>query len=265
MPADPGTAPTAKWSDLSTRITSAVVMILVGAGEILLGGIWFQMLVVFVVAVIVWEVARMIHPRSEVSSMLLAALAASVLSGVLGAENDWQMFLLLVVPLVGAASFPRSGWHFAAFALYVQIGGWALVQFRNDHGLVFVLWLLAVVIATDILGYFAGRIFGGPKFWPRVSPKKTWSGTGAGWIGAALVGWGFVAPLGLGWGLVPISIAVSLASQMGDIAESALKRRYGAKDSSSLIPGHGGVFDRFDALLGACVFVIALRLVGWPG
>ena len=265
MAADPGAAPTGRWNDLSTRIASAVVMVLVGAGEIFLGGIWFQMLVVFIVAVIVWEVARMIRPSTEISGMLLAALAASVLSGVLASENPWQMLLLLLVPVIGAVRFRKAAAMFFVFALYVQIGGWALVQFRNDGGLIFVLWLLCVVIVTDMLGYFAGRILGGPKFWPGISPKKTWSGTGAGWVGAALVGAAFMAPLGQGWVLVLISGAVSLASQMGDIAESALKRHFGVKDSSILIPGHGGVFDRFDALMGACVFVIALRLLGWPG
>jgi phosphatidate cytidylyltransferase len=257
-------SPGGKWNDLTTRVISAAVMVLVGTGEILLGGIWFQMLVVFICGVMVWEVTRMIRPSTEITGMLLAALTASVLSGVLAAGPGWEMLLLLLVPVAGAIRFPAHALLFAAFAIYLQSGGWALVQFRNDYGLTFVLWLLAVVIVTDILGYFAGRLIGGPKFWPRVSPKKTWSGTGAGWIGAAAVGWAFMAPLGMGWLLIPVSVAVSLASQMGDIVESALKRHFGVKDSSALIPGHGGVFDRFDALMGACVFVLVLTFLGWP-
>jgi phosphatidate cytidylyltransferase len=259
------TAAPGKWNDLTTRVISAAVMVAVGAGEILLGGVWFQMLVVFVVAVIIWEVARMIRPQTEVSGMLLAALAASVLSGVLAQGIGWHLALMLLVPVAGALVYRDHALIFAGFALYVQIGGWALVQFREHQGLEFVLWLLGVVIATDILGYFAGRMLGGPKFWPRVSPKKTWSGAIAGWTGAALVGWAFMGTLGFGWVLVAVSVAVSLASQMGDIAESALKRYFAVKDSSSLIPGHGGVFDRFDALMGACVFLVLLSLAGWPG
>jgi phosphatidate cytidylyltransferase len=257
-------APGGKWNDLTTRVISTIVMVLVGAGEIFVGGIWFQMLVVFVCGVMVWEVTRMIRPSTEISGMLLAALTASVLSGVLAGGLDWHLALLLLVPIVGAVRFPAHAVLFFAFALYLQAGGLALVHFRNAFGLNFVLWLLAVVIVTDILGYFAGRLIGGPKFWPRVSPKKTWSGTGAGWLGAAVVGWAFMGTLGQGWLLVPVSVAVSLASQMGDIAESALKRHFGVKDSSNLIPGHGGVFDRFDALMGACVFVLVLVLLGWP-
>jgi phosphatidate cytidylyltransferase len=123
-----------------------------------------------------------------------------------------------------------------------------------------ILWLVAVVVASDVLGYFAGRMLGGPKFWPSVSPKKTWSGTVAGWIGAALVGAGFVILSGASWVLMPVSALVAFAGQMGDIAESWVKRRAGVKDASQLIPGHGGVLDRFDALIGAVVAVKALGL-----
>ena len=127
------------------------------------------------------------------------------------------------------------------------------------------LLLLGVVIATDIAGYFAGRLFGGPKFWPRISPKKTWSGTIAGWVGAAAIGWIFMAKTGSGVELIGISVALSMASQMGDIAESAVKRRMGVKDSSNLLPGHGGVYDRFDGLLGAAfLLVIVESLTAFP-
>ena len=116
-------------------------------------------------------------------------------------------------------------------------------------------------VASDVLGYFAGRMLGGPKFWPAISPKKTWAGTVAGWIGAAVVGMVVVLVSGAGWLLVPFSALVAFAGQLGDIAESWVKRRAGVKDASSLIPGHGGVLDRFDALIGAVVLVMALRLV----
>ena len=113
-----------------------------------------------------------------------------------------------------------------------------------------------MVVISDVAGYFAGRMLGGPKFWPRVSPKKTWSGTVAGWVAAALIGLLFRSFTNAGPDLPWISVALSLASQMGDIAESALKRKMGVKDSSALIPGHGGLFDRFDGLLGAALFML---------
>ena len=127
--------------------------------------------------------------------------------------------------------------------------------------MVWLLWLILVVVATDIAGYFAGRALGGPKFWPAISPKKTWSGTAAGWISAAVVGLIFLLITDAGRDLIWISAAVAFASQMGDIAESAVKRRCGVKDSSNLIPGHGGLFDRFDGLLGASLAMLAVALV----
>jgi phosphatidate cytidylyltransferase len=121
-----------------------------------------------------------------------------------------------------------------------------------------------VVAVTDIGGYFAGRIIGGPKFWPRVSPKKTWSGTVAGWIGAGVVGWAFMAATGMGVALIGISIALSMASQMGDIAESAVKRR-GRQGQLALLPGHGGVWDRFDGMLGASLLLLVIEsFTGFP-
>jgi len=113
-----------------------------------------------------------------------------------------------------------------------------------------------VVVVTDIAGYFAGRIFGGPKFWPRFSPKKTWSGIVAGWIAAVGIGAIFLRISSAGIDLLWISALLAFASQLGDIGESAIKRMSGVKDSSSLIPGHGGLMDRFDGLLGAALFML---------
>ena len=103
-------------------------------------------------------------------------------------------------------------------------------------------------------------MFGGPKFWPAISPKKTWSGVACGWAAAALVGLMLVRIAGAGIALIWISVLVSFASQMGDIAQSALKRKMGVKDSSDLLPGHGGVFDRFDALLGAVLLLFVISI-----
>jgi len=122
------------------------------------------------------------------------------------------------------------------------------------------------VVVSDVAGYFAGRSLGGPKFWPRIRPKKTWSGTIAGWVGAGIVGALFAGPTGAGLALMPVSILVGFAGQMGDISESAIKRLREVKDSSNLIPGHGGVLDRFDAMLGAALLVVILWVLGlMPG
>ncbi len=146
----------------------------------------------------------------------------------------------------------------ALFALAIAAACMALVALNAALGRSVIVWLVGIVITSDVAGYFAGRMLGGPKFWPAISPKKTWSGTVAGWAGAAALGYGFYA---LGHGsaaLIALSPIVAFAGQMGDIAESWLKRRAGIKDSSNLIPGHGGVMDRFDALVGAALLVFAL-------
>jgi phosphatidate cytidylyltransferase len=224
------------------------------------------MLVVFVTAVMVWELWMMIRPSEPTKGMLMAALVASVMSGQLAEGSPWGMLLFLVVPVIGVTQLKTEIKTFFFFALGIQLAGWGLVHFRTDFGFTWLLWLMSVVIVTDIFGYFAGKSLGGPKFWPRISPKKTWSGTVAGWLGAGLVGFVFSLFTDAGLMIVLFSMLLSFAGQMGDIAESALKRRMGVKDSSTLIPGHGGLFDRFDALLGASLFLLVLADVfGVPG
>lgn len=243
------------WDDLKPRVLSAIAMTIVGAAGMIAGGIWFQMLVVFVTAVMAWELWMMIHD-DPTKGMLLAALSAAVLSGALADGTVVGFMLLAVVPLIGAVQLKKERLTFFVFVLAIQIAGWGLVHFRLGNGFSWLLWLLLVVIVTDICGYFAGRMLGGPKFWPKISPKKTWSGTIAGWIGSALVGFVFSLYSDAGAGIILISMVVSFAGQMGDIAQSAVKRRVGVKDSSTLIPGHGGLFDRFDAVLGATLFML---------
>ncbi|ROU04205.1 phosphatidate cytidylyltransferase [Histidinibacterium lentulum] len=256
----------ARWTDLRPRLLSALGLIVVGLGAILGGGVWFQMLAVFCTAVMIWECWIMIHPDRPTPGMLLAALTASVISGLLSVDRVWLVPFLLIAPVIGMLAARRERLTFGVFALMIQAAGWGLVVFRQDYGATWILWLILVVVVTDVAGYFAGRALGGPKFWPKVSPKKTWSGTVAGWIAAGAVGAAFAAAGAGGWGLVVFSMFLSLAGQMGDIAESALKRRMGVKDSSALIPGHGGLFDRFDALLGAAVTMLLVDLLfDWPG
>lgn len=253
-------APSDKWADLRARTVWGVAMIAAGVLGISLGGVWFQMLAVFVTAVMVWELARMIRQTGE-GAMLMAALTASVLSGLLAQDGGMFLALLAAPAALGAAFMPRERLTFFLFALGIVTAGWGLVTFRDTYGATWLFWLVIVVVITDVAGYFAGRHFGGPKFWPAVSPKKTWAGVAAGWAGAAVVGAIFLSFTNAGRDLVWISAILALASQMGDIAESALKRRMGIKDSSSLIPGHGGLFDRFDGLLGAALFMLLTALV----
>jgi phosphatidate cytidylyltransferase len=139
----------------------------------------------------------------------------------------------------------------------------------QDLGAVAVLYLFAVAWTTDTASYAAGRLIGGPKLAPRISPRKTWSGFIVGALAPSLIGYAFAAALGgtSAWRLALVSVALALACQLGDLVESAVKRRFGAKDMSHLIPGHGGLFDRIDGLLLAAILaaLIALRDPASPG
>ncbi len=167
--------------------------------------------------------------------------------------------------LVSGAGWMIAG-IFYAFALLA-----APLVLRNDPGLGFlaIILLFAIVWTTDIFAYFAGRAFGGPKLMPAVSPKKTWSGAVAGTLGAMIV-----TVLAAGYfgsfnrtAIAGIELVLSVVSQLGDLLESWIKRRFGAKDASQLIPGHGGVMDRLDGFWAAALVgcLIGLLRGGFDG
>lgn len=262
-----GKAAGARWGDLRARVLSGLAMVAVGALTIWWGGMAFGLLAVVVAGLMIWELAVMTAPDAQGRrhALWLGALAALVTAGALVAPSAPARWALLIPVVIGALLPRRDRGVFAPYAFAVMAAGYGLILLRLDAGAMVILWIVSIVVVSDVAGYFAGRAIGGPKFWPAVSPKKTWSGTVAGWIGAVALGAAFA---GLGWGgwdLVWLSPLVAFAGQMGDIAESAIKRRMGVKDSSQLIPGHGGVLDRFDALIGAVVFLlVVMKLMRLP-
>ena len=252
------------FSDLATRLITGAVLAIVGLAAVWLGGWWFSGLVVVMVATLVWELVRMLGGDGR-GALALGGMAGAAILATKLAPLPIALALMLLVPLLSLALLARNRRLFVGVISVILLAGFGLILHRDSFGFVWMLWLVLVVGATDILGYFAGRVLGGPKFWPRVSPKKTWSGTAAGWIGAALVGAVFMTQTAAGAELIWISVALSLASQMGDIAQSAIKRHVGVKDSSNLLPGHGGVYDRFDGLIGAAfVLVIVESVTAFP-
>lgn len=169
------------------------------------------------------------------------ALKTAVITGFIGGA---------IVTLIARGKFvwAATGFAYASAALLASI----LVRKDLVNGFSALMFVLLVVWATDIGGYFAGRSIGGPKLWPRVSPKKTWSGALGGFVASLAVAGGFAASgIGKTIPLLIVSAILSVVSQAGDLFESAVKRRFGVKDSSHLIPGHGGLMDRLDGFVAA--------------
>jgi len=203
-------------------------------------------------------------------NLVLRVLAALVLIPVaIGAAyaGGWLWFGLVTVVSVGlfiewrGIVGQRPGW-IAVGLVYALAALAASVLVRRDaeQGFVALMFVLLVVWMTDIGGYFAGRGIGGPKLWPRVSPKKTWAGAIGGTVLSILVAVGFaMSGIGRMGPLVLLSVALTVLSQTGDLFESAVKRRFGVKDSSRIIPGHGGLLDRLDGYVFA---VVAAAVIG---
>lgn len=198
--------------------------------------------------------------------------ALAELSESLDPTSLWPSLAGAVVVALLAPAERR--WWVGAGVLYAAIIAVVPTDLRGDvaHGLVAILWLFAVVWLSDVVAYFTGRTFGGPKLWPAVSPKKTWSGAIGGFIGgvagALLIVHGMASVFGFGWyrgpALIGLTLVGAIVSQAGDLSESALKRYFGVKDSGHLIPGHGGVMDRLDSFWAVALFLYLSVLVLGP-
>lgn len=260
-------------SNLQQRVLSGVVLIVLALGLTYAGGVWFRLLATAISGAVLYEWLTMTSAAQPASNRFLAIgfLAILLLLLLAGQPAAFLLPLLAGSVLVTVAHGVRVGagyWPAGGLA-YAGLLGIALSGLRGDGmiGLQAILFLFAVVWATDILAYFVGRAIGGPKLAPAISPGKTWSGALGGTIAAILAGVGvasgFASPLGL-TALAGLTLLLSIVSQMGDLFESWIKRRFGVKDSSNLIPGHGGVMDRVDGLATAAfaMFLLGAVLAG---
>jgi phosphatidate cytidylyltransferase len=225
--ADPAAAATGP-SNLLLRVISSVVLAPLAIAIAWFGGLPFAVFWTACASIVLWEWSVLVR-ASPAGPVTVTAFAGWMLAGLVYAG------VLLLCPIL----------------------------LRNDAALGFVaiLFLFAIVWITDTAAYFSGRAFGGPKLWPAVSPKKTWSGAVGGTLGGVAAGLLVVKGAGLAIApmLVLVAVLLSIVSQAGDLLESAIKRHFGAKDASQLIPGHGGLMDRLDGFLTA---VAAAAMVG---
>ncbi len=238
-------------------------MVALALGALWLGGDWFALFWLLAGLAVLWEWQNMIGAPAPFARFACGA-ACLVVVGVLARQLALDLaFPLLLAGCAGVAWLAGPGkrvWAAGglvyAAALVVSV---IVLRLSLFDGLEAILWLFAVVWGTDVMAYFGGRTIGGPKLWPRVSPKKTWSGFLTGVSCGALLGVGAMkifhgAPPRNVLPLFAMGLVTAIVSQAGDFFESAIKRHFGVKDSSHLIPGHGGFMDRLDGFLFAAAF-----------
>jgi phosphatidate cytidylyltransferase len=243
--------------NLLLRVAAALVMAPLAVAVAYAGG-WLWTILVTAAAIglyVVWlAVIGERKPRRIVLGILILLGVGWIDAGHMAAVPVVAAVVLGILA-VGVFSAERRAWVAAGigYALAASIAS-SVVRLDPVLGFAALMLVLLVVWATDIGGYFAGRLIGGPKLWPRVSPKKTWAGAIGGFVASLGVAGGFAA---FGFGktlpLLLLGTALSVASQLGDLFESAVKRKFGVKDSSHLIPGHGGLMDRLDGFVAAIV------------
>jgi phosphatidate cytidylyltransferase len=268
-----------RWGDLRKRALTAFVLGPAALVCMWLGGWWWAGLMALCIGGLAWEWVRLLGGTTR--ALPGAAVPPVVLGAGLLAFLGWPLVgLLLLLPAgavlahalarrqAGPRRLPPLWLGFGV--LYVGLAGVALMMLRQDEqaGRENVIFLFLVVWACDISAYLAGRRFGGAKLWPAISPNKTWAGAIGGLAGALCAGLlaalVFSSELDLPR-LALISLALAGAAQAGDLLESWIKRRFGVKDSSGLIPGHGGLFDRLDSVLAAAPLAALLGALAGPG
>ncbi len=267
-----------KFADLVPRLISALVLLTVAGLGLWLGGLVLALLLSLLGAAMLWEYFRLIIRLPPRVARNATAVTALLLGAVLVLEDRFaprgelgtltpapSALVLLAITMLVVVFAVRKSRLDTAFGTLIPAA--TFLFFYLHQSVPVAMWVVvATVISTDVAGYFFGKLIGGKKFWPSLSPNKTWAGTAAGWICAAIIA------LAVSWNAGPVAmvfstlflVGVSLAAQMSDIAESALKRRAGVKDSSNLLPGHGGVLDRFDGMLGGFLVAgLAFVLAGY--
>lgn len=266
------TGPAALPRDLVPRAISAVVLAVIALGSIWAGSLPFALLVLLIGVVMSWEWARIVRGGASDAALLLhaGAVALAILLTMRGALLPAVALVaagMIAVGMLATQQRPLS----ALGVAYVGLPAIALVWLRgsDEVGTLAILFIFVIVWATDIFAYIFGRLLGGPKLCPAVSPGKTWSGSIGGLVFAALAGavFAMLLPRPAPVALALVAVALSVVAQAGDLAESALKRAFAVKNASEIIPGHGGFMDRMDGVVTAALLaavLAAMRGTGTP-
>jgi phosphatidate cytidylyltransferase len=259
----------ANFSDLAPRVASAVVLIAAAIGALYAGGRVFAIFWLLASYAILWEWRAITDCGRRIPFLLVGAAALAAEGAFAEAGTAWIAITAIAVSAVVLAALASPGkriWA-AGGAVYAGVLLVSVCMLRESprFGILAIAWLFAIVWGTDVFAYFGGRLIGGPKLWPRVSAGKTWSGTLVGIFSGAVMGLAvmyFAGPNGAASpALFMTSLAAAALAQFGDLFESAVKRRFGVKDSSRIIPGHGGVMDRLDGFVFASAFAALIGAV----
>ncbi|HET7849943.1 MAG TPA: phosphatidate cytidylyltransferase [Pseudolabrys sp.] len=253
--------------NLFVRIASALILAPLALAAAYFGGIAFLVFWCIAALAVLWEWLALVTGAANVLTFLVGAAAIAVSALMTAREHPVTAMLIVALGALAAAIFAQQERRTAVAGgiAYAGVMLLAPVLLRADErsGFDAIIFLFAVVWTTDVFGYFFGRTVGGPRLAPAISPKKTWSGAVAGLIGAALAGIA-IGRYAIGTNWFPTgftAILLSVAAQAGDLLESGLKRRFGVKDTSQLIPGHGGVMDRLDGFWAAALLSVIIGLL----
>ena len=255
-----------RGSELALRVCSALVLVPLALATAYLGGWPFAVFWGVAAMGVLWEWTSLVAGTDRRFVLMTGAASLALALALVVSGLPLAAVIVLAISTLAAASLApaeRRLW-IAGGIPYAGALGLAPIVLRSDRedGFLAVIFLFAVVWTTDIAAYFIGRAAGGPKLVPQVSPKKTWSGAIGGTLAAVVVALALAKTAALaGWfAIAMLAIVLSVFAQAGDVFESFLKRRFGAKDSSHLIPGHGGLMDRLDGFVTASVVATAIGL-----
>ncbi|MBR1778794.1 MAG: phosphatidate cytidylyltransferase [Alphaproteobacteria bacterium] len=254
---------------LKQRVLSACILLPLPILALYFGSPWFELLCAVILTIMGWEWEKLVLKRFSVLGMLIAVTGiCSVFLLDIEAAVAWTLPAVMTVVLYLAAKKQQTE-HKTLFAfgmIYSVYPVTALAFMLQNYGFISTIWLIGTVWAMDTGAYLFGKTIGGPKMCPRISPKKTWAGLIGGMLTAAVWGAGCAKFGAAAYEPVMIVSAVlGAVSQGGDLLESWIKRYLNVKDSSNLIPGHGGIFDRMDALLAVAPIVVLIIVFICPG
>jgi phosphatidate cytidylyltransferase len=267
--------PVNKFAGLVQRVRTALVLLPFVIAPAWLGGNWFLLLMGVAALAMAYEWVGLLKSQNAVRDRLwLGALLLAVLAYSHGTTATDGLAMIFVMLLGGGAVLVHQGARLTPVLGGLVYIGWPLaaaIGFRQDPlGMLIIGYALLSVWAVDVFAMFSGKLIGGPKLAPRLSPNKTWAGLIGGALGAVLAAWvsywaiGLVDPIAVDLAaILMIGVVLAVLAQMSDLFESGLKRKYDIKDSGGIIPGHGGILDRVDGLIGVLIVLHIVSL--WRG